>query len=62
MGKENNDIDMYLPAYKFSTYLYREWLYNILKTLNKDKFRTHLETHKIKKRDDTTKNKIFFIP
>ena len=52
---------MYFPAYKIDTYPNREWLHNILKTLNKDKFRFHLKTHKIKKSYDTTKNKIFLF-
>ena len=37
-GKENTEIEMYLPTYEYDKYPNRDWLCNVLNTLEYDKF------------------------
>ena len=39
-GRENTDIDSYLPTYSYDKYPNRDWLCNVLNTIAYDKFQT----------------------
>ena len=39
MGRENTDIDLYLLTYDYDKYPDRDWIRNVLNTIDFDKFK-----------------------
>ena len=42
-GRDNTNIDSYLPEYKYAKYTNRDWLWNILNTIANDEFQNFVK-------------------